>query len=138
MRGFQLFSLPSRATHPPPPKQKPGHATNGEEVEPLNKEYASVTKKPCSKTTPTSRQIESLHSPRLIPLATAQPFHSIDETNNTMCHHFDNEVAGRRTLAENDRNGGFLPPLMTRTSVIIRCSCDLPNSASRSLGKKSF
>ena len=29
-------------------------------------------------------------------------------SNNTnLCHYFDNKVAGRGTLAENDRNGGF-------------------------------
>ena len=30
-----------------------------------------------------------------------------------LCHHFDNEVAERSTLVENDRNDGYLTPLMT-------------------------
>ena len=28
-------------------------------------------------------------------------------SNTNLCHHFDNKVAGRGTLAKNDRNGGF-------------------------------
>ena len=45
--------------------------------------------------------------------------------NTNLCHHFHNKVAGRGTLAKNDRNGGFelkiawnggfLTPLMTPT-----------------------
>ena len=59
----QLTAPSSRPEH--------GHATSGEEIEPLNKECVCVTKKPHPKDILTSRQIESLHSPSLMPLATA-------------------------------------------------------------------